>query len=189
MGLVLNNQQTNDAKILYLTDASTWGSDGLPAYTSITAAELEIYYKDPDYPDGTAVQTIDVTDIFTGASTAADLIFPVIINSGNIGVADSGVDQLPDGIWVIEYNVTWSGGNDSFDSPLELLLDGVLKADIYSKLATVNYQYLCSNNYYTKPIDDVLLLYCLRQGVLANAYVAQQSNIVDTIETIQLLLE
>lgn len=189
MGLVLTNAQTNDAKILYLTDASTWGSDGLPAYTSVTEASLSIYYKDPDNPTGTTTTVIDVIDIFTSAQSASDLIFPIVISGGSIGTADSGIDQLPDGIWVIQYDIVWPGGSADFDSPLELLLDGIIKSEIYKDLATVNYQYLCSNNYYTKPIDDTLLLYCLRQSILANAYVAQQSNIINAIETIQLLLQ
>ena len=190
MGLALNSQQTNDAKILYLTDASTWGSDGLPAYTDITDAVLTISYKDPDYPAGTDSYIINVFDVFEAASAASDLVFPIIFNTQPaLSISATGINQLPDGVWSIQYTLTYSGGDITFPSPLEILVNGVIDAEVYKQLSTVLTKYLCSNNYYTKQIDDINLLFALNEGMKANAYVAQQSAIIKHIDTPERLIQ
>lgn len=183
MGLVLNNQQTNDAKILYLTDESTWDDGDLPVYTAITDAYLDIYYRTPD--GISEIYNINVTNIFTGAASVDDLIFPIT----SIDVGLGGDVVLPDGIWTVAYTVTdgtGTGGDPwSFDSDLELLLDAIIKVEVYRQVSTIVTKYYCSNNYYTKPIDDILLIKGLYDSMLASAYVAKQDEIINILEVLQ----
>ena len=184
MALALTNAQTNDSKILYLTDNSTWGSDGIPALGSVTTAVLQITYKTPDLYDFTTVEEIDVISVFTAAAGSASLlVFPIEFNSvPQLDTDGIGIAQLPDGIWKIQYIIN---GTVDFDSPLDLLLDMTIKTKIYSELAQVPIKYISANNYYTKPIDDVLLLKCMHYGMEANAYVAKQPAILNILETLQ----
>jgi len=185
MSLVLLSTQTKDAKIMYLTDNSIWDDGDLPTWGSITSASLEISYKTPDIPDGTQVYTKDITSIFTGASSQSNLVFPV--TSSDIGLG--GNAQLPDGIYSINYivsNGTGTGGDPwSFDSNLEILNSNIIKAEVYKRVGTIAYQYYCNNNYYTKPIDDDLLLQSLYDSMVANAYVAKQAGILNILEVLQ----
>jgi hypothetical protein len=190
MALILTSTQTNDAKVLYLTDGSSWGSDSVPAYTDVTDAYLTISYKDPDYPTGTTDTIVNIFDVFDNANSASDLIFPIVFNTAPaLSVAGTGVNQLPDGVWSIQYTIEYVGGPKSFDSPLEILVNGVIDAEVYKQLSTVLTKYLCSNNYYTKQIDDINLLFALNEGMKANAYVAQQSSIIKHIDTLERLIQ
>lgn len=181
MSLKLNNTQTNDAKILYLIDASTWADGDLPPWQNITNAILTISYKTPEIPDGTEDYFTDVTAVFTNATTQDDLVFT--ITSVNIGLG--GDVQLPDGIYSINYQVSDGNQTWQFDSRLELLLDAVIKFEVYKRVATTPAKYICANNYYTKPIDDNLLIQSLYDSLQANAYVAKQDGILAILETLQ----
>lgn len=181
MGLILDDNQTNDAKILYLTDQSTWDDGTLPPWQNITSAELIISYKTPEIPDGTIDYSKDITSIFTGASSQNDLVFSV--TSVDIGLG--GNQQLPDGIYSINYIVSDGVDTWQFDSRLELLLDVIIKFEVYTIVGSTPAKYVCSNNYYTKPIDDNLLIQSLYDGMQANAYVARQDEILKILEDLQ----
>lgn len=194
MGLILSSLQTTDAKLLYLTDASTWGSDGLPTFAALKAdlvsAVLRISYKTPDIPDGTDVVIIDISAIWTSASTEDDLIykikFPIPTSIDGTEVGDQ---ELPDGIWSINYILTDSSQTYQFSSNLELLLDNVIKVKVFNNTATIPTKYFSNNNYYTKEIDDALLIDSLYYSMNANAYVAQQSQILTVLEILQRQLD
>lgn len=186
MGLVLNNEQTNDAKILYLTDASTWGSDGIPVFATFKAdmvsAYITIKYKTPANTDWTIVATnFDISGIITAATTVADLIYPLTSVEAGLG-SDL---ALSDGIWSIGYYLTDSGDIYSFDTDLELLLANVIKAEVYKQVGSIASKYYCANNYYTKPIDDILLIKSLYDSMIASAYVAKQPEILNILEVLQ----
>lgn len=181
MSLDLLNDQSNDARILYLTDNSTWDDGDLPAWGTITSASLEISYKTPDIPDGTNDYTKDITDIFTGASSQSDLIFQ--ITSIDIGLG--GGLQLPDGIYSVNYIVSNGVDTWQFDARIELLLDAIIKVKVYKIVGSTPAKYICSNNYYTKPIDDNLLIQSLYDSLQANAYIAKQDGILAILETLQ----
>lgn len=183
MGLVLTNTQSNDAKILYLTDQSTWDDGTLADWSTVTAASLSLSYKTPDVPGGTAVYAKDVTSVFTGASTVDDLVFEV--TSTDVGLGSN--VALPDGIWTIGYDVTDANGSHTFESDLEILLDATVKSDVYKKVASISYLYYAANNYYTKQIDDIHLLKALYDSMIASAYVAKQEEILDILDVLQRL--
>lgn len=192
MSLILLNTQTNDAKVLYLTDASTWGlgDPALPAYTAVSSASLSIYYKTPDYPDGTTPVTIDIISVFNAALSASDLIFPIVMGSVPALDADAvGINEFADGIYIISYTVSDGVSTWTFDSALELLVDGVIKVEIYRQLGQIPLKYVASNNYYTKPMDDILLLKCLHYSMEADAYVAKKEQLLETLDTLQRLTE
>ena len=186
MALSLISEQTNDAKILYLTDDSTWGSDGIPALASVTSAKIQLWSRLPDEDEFTEYDEIDVMSIFTVASGDSSLlIFPLVFNSSpSLDDTPVGISVFSDGIWKIQYTI-----NDSvtFDSPLELMLDQVIKFEIYKKLSQLPLKYLAANNYYTKPMDDVLLQKSLHWAMEAMAYVAKQDEILETLDTLERL--
>lgn len=184
MGLALENSQTNDALTLTLTDASTWGVD-LPAYTTVTSAILTLTYKTPSNTSGSTTYTKNVTSIFTGASSTSDLVFP--ITSVDVGLG--GGVQLPDGIWTVTYTVIANSTTYTFDSDLELLLDAIIKAEVYKKVATMSSLYFANNNYFVKPIDDILLLNSLYEAMLKSAYVAKQTEILNILDVLQRLIK
>lgn len=194
MGLVLSSLQTNDAKLLYLTDASTWGSDGIPAFATLKAdlqsAILQISYKTPDEPDGTDVVDVDISAIWSAATSENDLIyiikFPI---PASIDGSEVGDEELPDGIWSINYVLTDSSDTYQFPSNLELLLDNVIKVKVYNNTASIPTKYFSSNNYYTKEIDDALLIDGLYYSMNANAYVAQQTQILNVLDILQRQLD
>jgi len=188
MALTLTNSQTNDSKILYLTDGSTWGSDSVPALASVVSASLSISYKTPDLTDYTDPIVIDVISIFTAAAGDASLlIFPLVFGSEpSLDASAVGINEFPDGIWKIEYTIS-DGSEISIN--IELLLDMQIKNVIYSKLASVPVKYLSANNYYTKPIDDILLEKCLYDSMTADAYVAKKDEILNTLEVLQRLTQ
>lgn len=183
MSLKLLNEQSNDAKILLLTDDSTWGTAPLPAVSTITSVQLQIWYKtvnDQDYQDDP--YTIDYT--FT-TPTQSELVFS--ITSDLIGL---GTDQvLTDGVYKIQYIASDGTGIDpdpwDFDSALELLLDANIRNEVDKKVGKIPFLYYANNNYYTKTIDDALLSQSLYDGMNANAYVAQQDGILTVLETLQ----
>lgn len=181
MSLKLNNTQTNDAKILYLIDASTWDDGDLPDWTAITSASLEISYKSTDMPEGTEFYTKDIIDVFNAAASQSDLVYSVT----SVDVGLGGDARLPDGIYNIDYIVSDGTSTWQFDSDLELLLDAQIKFEVYKRVATTPIKYICANNYYTKPIDDNLLIQSLYDSLQANAYVAKQDGILAILETLQ----
>lgn len=185
MGLALNDSQSNDAKILKLIDQSIWDDGTLPAWNTITSAILTISYKTPEIPDGTDDSLKDVTSVFTAATTQDDLVFS--ITSSDLGLG--GDVKLPDGIYSINYTVSDGTGLNgdpwSFDSRLETLLDAIIKFDVYRIVGSTPAKYICANNYYTKPIDDNLLIQSLYDAMQANAYVAKQDGILKVLETLQ----
>ena len=188
MALGLINAQTNDARLLYLTDNSTWGSDGVPALGSVTSAVLQISYRDTTLDNFTTPIEIDVLSIFTAANGDTSLlVFPIEFNSApSLDDDGVGINALPDGIWKIQYIIN---GTIEFPSTLELLLDMNIKTVIYRNLSTVPVKYLCANNYYTKPIDDILLEKSLHYAMEANAYVAKQSEILNILDTLERLTQ
>lgn len=188
MRLALNNSQTNDAKILYLTDNSTWGSDSVPALAAVTSASIQLWKKEPDDDDFVEYTAIDVLEVFTtAAGDSSLLIFPIVFNSGvSLDVDAVGISQFPDGIWKVQYTINESV---TFDSVLELMLDQIIKFKIYKELGQIPLKYLASNNYYTKPMDDVLLQKCLHYSMEASAYVAKQDEILNTLDTLQRLTQ
>jgi len=182
MGLILNNEQTNDGKILYLTDQSTWNDGDLPAYTTIDSAILSISYKTPDY--SIVEVDIDVTSVFTNAASVDDLVFRITMED----LGGNANDPLPDGLYFIQYKVSNNGGTTypwSFDDYLKLLLDALIHGIVYEKLSTIAYKYMCANNYYTKPIDDIILLNALYESMLASAYVSKQEEILNLLDVLQ----
>lgn len=185
MGLKLLNSQTNDAKILYLQDQSTWGDGDLPSFSSITHAQLDISYKTPDIPEGSQVYTADVTNVFNSASSQDDLLFPVTYINQPIVDEAVGVNPLPDGVWIVMYTVSNGVTSWSFDANLELLLDAQIKAEIYKHVGSIAYKYYCSNSYVTKPIEDDLLLKSLYDSMQASAYVAKHEEILKILEVLQ----
>ena len=184
MALVLDNAQTNDAKILYLTDMSTWGTGGVPSLRSVTSAVLTVAYRTSTMESFSDEVTIPVTDVFTAANGDPSLlVFPIVFtNAPALSTSLVKGDALPDGIWKIQYTI-----NDTvtFESPMDLLLDNVIRSIIYKKLATIPMKYLCSNNFYTSKIDDIVTIKALHWSMEAGAYVAQQSNLLDILETLQ----
>ena len=56
---------------------------------------------------------------------------------------------------------------------------------VYEKLSTIAYKYMCANNYYTKPIDDIILLNALYESMLASAYVSKQEEILNLLDVLQ----
>ncbi|GAG13605.1 unnamed protein product, partial [marine sediment metagenome] len=168
-------------KILYLGDESTWDDGDLPPWQDITSATLAISYKTPEIPDGTIDYNKDVIDIFTAATEQSDLVFSVTSVDLELG---SNV-PLPDGIYSIDYTVSDGVGTWSFPSRLELLLDNIIKFEVYRIVGSTPAQYVCANNYYTKPIDDNLLIQSLYDALQANAYVAKQNGILQVLETLQ----
>lgn len=184
MGLGLTNSQTNDAKILYLSDNSTWGSDGVPALGTVTSASLIISYKTPDLDDYTADLVIDITQVFTDAAGDETLlVFPLTFGSQpELNTSPIGVNSFPDGIWKITYEVS---DGTTVSKLVELLLDMQIKTKIYSDLATIDVKYTCANNHYTKPIDDVLLSWVQYLGMGANAYIAKKEEVLNILETLQ----
>jgi len=186
MGLILENSQTNDAKILYLTDESTWGSDGIPDFATFKAdmvsAYITIKYKVSNDDDEVTVSpNYDISGIIGEATTVADLIYPV--TSVTVGL---GTDvALTDGIWAIGYYLTDSGETYQFDADLELLLDATIKAEVYKRVGKIAYQYYCSNNYYTKPIDDDLLIQSLYDAMVSSTYIAKKEEILKILEVLQ----
>lgn len=185
MALSLLNQQTNDGKILYLTDISTWDDGTLPPFSSITSAQLEIFYKTPDIPEGTEVYTFDVINFFNDALEQSDLVFPVTFTNQPIIADDTGINPLPDGIWFIMYTVSDGVETWSFPSNLQILADAQIKAEIYKRVGSIAYKYYCSNNYVTKPIEDDLLLKSLYDAMLTSAYVAKHDEILKILEVLQ----
>lgn len=185
MGLSLLTEQTNDAKILYLTDVSSWNDGDLPSFSSINHAQLDISYKTPEIPEGSVVYTADVTSIFLEASTQSDLVFPITFTTQPIVMDPIGVNPLPDGIWIVMYTVSNGVTSWSFDSNLEILCDAQIQAEIYKRVGQIAYKYYCSNNYVTKPIEDDLLLKSLYDSMQASAYVAKHDEILKILEVLQ----
>jgi len=184
MALILNNSQTNDAITLYLTDTSTWGSDGVPAFLDVDSVALTVQYETPD--GITEAYPFDAQTIFDAAQLAGDetlLIYPITMLSLGIGAA---TDPLPDGIYTINYSVVDNITTTSMDQ-LGILCDAIIKAEVYRRVGSIQYQYYANNNFYTKPIDDVLLLQSLYDSMLASAYVAKQEEIIKVLETLQRL--
>jgi len=185
MSLILLNEQTNDGKILYLTDASTWNDGTIPAFATFQAtmvsANITIKYKTPTNTSWSSIYTYDISSIITAATTVADLIYP--ITSVQIGLGSN--LALPDGIYSIGYNLTDNVTTYSFASELELLLSNIIKAIVYKQVGAIAYKYYCANNYYTKPIDDVLLIKSLYDSMIASAYVAKQPEILNILEVLQ----
>lgn len=181
MSLKLNNTQTNDAKILYLVDASTWANGDLPNWGDIASASLVVSYKTPDILDGTIDYVKDISNVFIAASSQSDLVYTVTSTDLQLG----GDVALPDGIYSINYIVSNGTQTWQFDSKLELLLDAQIKFEVYKRVATIPAKYICSNNYYTKPIDDNLLIQSLYDSLQANAYVAKQDGILAILDTLQ----
>lgn len=186
MGLILDNEQTNDAKILYLTDLSTWGTDGIPDFATfqadIVSAYITIQYKTSNDDDWVVVSpNYDIASIIVAASTVADLIYPV--TGTVVGLGEDA--PLPDGIWAVGYYLTDSSTTYQFDTDLELLLDATIKSEVYKRVGTIAYQYYCNNNYYTKPIDDDLLLQSLYDAMVSSTYVAKKEEILKILEVLQ----
>jgi len=182
MSLVLLNEQSNDGMTLYLTDASTWGSDGIPALLDVDSVELTVQYETPD--GVSTVYDFDAQTILDAAAGDASLlIYPITMSSLGLGVT-----KLPDGIYTINYSVVDDVTTITMDQ-LGLLLDAQIKAEVYRRVGSIQYQYYANNNYYTKPIDDTLLLQSLYDSMLASAYVAKQEEIIKVLETLQRLTD
>ncbi len=184
--LILNSEQSNDGITLYLTDASTWGSDSVPAFADVDSVELTVQYETPDGLSVVYDYTTDAQTIFDAAQLAGDsslLIYPITMVSLGIEAA---TDPLPDGIWTINYSVVDNVTTTTMDE-LGILLDAQIKAEVYRRVGSIQYQYYANNNFYTKPIDDVLLLQSLYDSMLASAYVAKKEEIIKVLETLQRL--
>jgi len=183
MALILTNNQTNDGITLYLSDESIWGSDGLPAFADVTNVALTIAYETPTETVAAMTYTNALT-IFQAAQTAVDeslVVYPITMLSLGIGAAGA---PLPDGIWTVTYSVTSGAGTVVMD-PISLLLDALIKTEVYKKVGAIQYSYYANNNFYTKPIDDTLLIQSLYDSMLANAYVAKQEEILKILEVLQ----
>lgn len=188
MSLILTSSQTNDAKILYLTDASTWGSDSIPELADVVSASLTISYKTTSLDDYTDDVVVDITSIFEDAAGDSSLlIFPLVISDGTITTGDTGVDVFEDGVYDITYTV--SDSTTDYSLVADNYLDKNIKTAIYSELDQVNTKYLCANNYYTKPIDDILLEKSLYDSTISMAYLAKKEELLNVLELLQRLTQ
>jgi hypothetical protein len=191
MALELISSQSNDAKILYLTDNSTWGTDGLPELSEVVSASIQLWKQEPDDDDFVEYDSIVVTSIFTAAAGDSSLlIFPFEFNTTpGLNYSPAGINVFPDGIWKVQYTITDSSESYEFASPAEIMFDQIIKFKIYKDLSQIPLKYLSANNYYTKPMDDVLLEKCLHYSMEASAYVAKQDEILETLDTLQRLTQ
>jgi len=186
MALILNSEETNDGTILYLTDASTWGSDSVPAFADVDSVALTVQYETPD--GVSVVYNFDAQTIFTTAQGLADpslLIYPITMVSLGIGAA---TDPLPDGIYTINYSVVDNAVTTDMDQ-IGILCDALIKTEVYRIVGDIQYQYYANNNYYTKQIDDALLIQSLYDSMQASAWVAKQEEIIKVLETLQRLTQ
>ena len=192
MSLDLSTTQTNDAKILYLTDVTTtWGTDPSYDWTAVTAASLTITYnttnnKDFGNPIGDPGIVVDITSIFDAAIISGlqtDLVFTIDSDSLNLG-SDA---VLPDGIYRVTYEVT--NGATSFNLTIDIKLDQNIKNGLYTKFASLPLMEFCNCKNMTKNVDDLVLSLGLLWSTDIAATVARKANILDTFESLERLVD
>ena len=195
MGLKLDQKQSNDGKIFYLIDESTWGDGTLPSFQDMvancTAANLRIKYATQDElnSDGTIDYIdnggngflVDITSIIQNATTQYDLVYQVISTDLSLG---SNI-PLYDGVYLVMYTITSDGVTYEFETDLEVLLDALIKSEVYKRVSMIDYRYLCSNNYFTKDIDDTILIKALYDSMISSAYVARKEEILKLLDVLQ----
>src|SRR6056297_3119679 len=105
MALALSFEQTDDGKILKVTDNSSTWDDTLPAIADVTSAKLTIDYNDTSYTinlmydaDNDSDSSNDWENSFgSGTATTDNLVWEVTTDM----IDSSWDDVFPDGVYTI----------------------------------------------------------------------------------------
>jgi hypothetical protein len=198
MGFVLafTLAESGDAKTLTVTDSTGTGSTGWgganPAVSSIDSSSnkltLDIIITTSDGVETTYDQ-IDLHTEFLSHShgDVTDLVFPITCANLKVSAAPIGTaeDQLPDGLYDIEYS--WSGtGANSIESVA--LIDGVIKKNLYELIRTIPTKYE-SQDCYDKDILDIIFAKGYYDALVATATVGREDDVINQLVVLERLLE
>ena len=181
--LKLSSSQSCDCKTLTLTDATGvynvttnptgWGTPNI-AFGDVLCAYLKVFL-----PDHVTYYYVDVTSIFTGATTVADLIFT--LDMGDLGGAAG--DKFDDGCYDVVYKVGTTADNPTLgDCSNGTLATSTVYIPIYcqvqcciiSKFSLVPNYYCCDtcdNDYVEYVFDLWLMLKALQNANVTVSYV------------------
>lgn len=191
--------ERNDSKLITFTDTSTgWGTNSDPNYTSIRSLASNTYALTMDIVINTTsgITTCDTIDLYTIAATTpfaaqSDLVFPIDstilkVNGNALGTSNF---QLYDGIWDVTYKVlhfTGSAWTTLRTFTQSILVYGKSKTAVYDRLRLVPDLHEIGNSY--REIQETLFYYTYLQAIEKSAFLAQKSQLLTMLETLERLL-
>lgn len=211
LDLSMTYVQSNDATYLTLTDTtgdydavdndSGWGAPNedyadIVVSTDTTTASSYHLLLDVTVLDSTntstSYDTINLYDLNGGAFAAAsDLtwtITPAILISGGDAMGEV-TDRLVDGLYTIKYYLVDNDDHTSVVDSLQqdVLIDGDVRADVYSALREIGRQYDDEVNDESREIMEALLKYSYLLGINAATTVSNRDDIIHMLYTLKKL--
>jgi hypothetical protein len=191
--LAFSVAEQGDAKLITVTDTTGtdtggWGDGGNPELTDIADGSLLLTFTITT-SDGVAVtyDAIDLHPLLAAHATTADLVFDIdcsmLIDPDDspLGTNDT---QFPDGLYAITYDWTGTGPTHTHAT---VLIDGVVKADIYELLRTIPTRYECEDNHERETLD-IIFIKGYYDALIATALVGREDEIVNQLSVLEKLV-
>jgi hypothetical protein len=163
-------EQSDDGKILVLSDTTDWVSPYSSTDTLVTHVTINMSWN------GTNNSTSVVNDSYTTPTPQTNLVWT--IESGEF---TNGSSAFVDGFYTFEYNATANG--TAYQSEIIVLLDYNSKKYSYDLYMNAPYK-LKDSLYYNKDVERCALSNVLLKGMQYNAAVNQTLRATDILQSI-----
>lgn len=196
--------QQNDAKGLVVTDTTGEGTNGWndgsnPDYTDIVALSgiagtyglyLDITLTQSDGTE-TVFERIDLYTTFGPFTTSDDLVFIIIptmlIVYDDLATAYSDEDQLPDGIYNINYGWVQEDTDEGY-TDYEMLLDGVVRIDTYNVMRLIPITYADSDDMDSREIREALFAWSYLMALKSSAFISKNEELLTQLNQLENIL-
>lgn len=184
---ILSFEQSNNGKVLTITDASKWGEETNPALTDITRVQVAISYDGTTY---TNVIDEDSDDWVGSTPTQDELEWEVDVDTdATFGAAVFGSDDIYyDGIYTLLYTVTVGSGTFS-PTTHNIMLDYNVEKGVADAFKEQPYKFTATNIAYDEDIERNLLLESFLRVEKYSSRCGLTTKANDILETLQDLLE
>lgn len=190
--LDLSYSEQNDNKLLTFTDTSAnWGGVNIDV-TDVTSATLDITITISDGTETTYDQIDLVAEFGDGGAPEFDdqdaMVFEIdcsLLQESGVAIGDDD-DELPDGLWEITYTI--NGGTGATTLTETILVNGVIRAEVYELLRALPTYYNC-DECKSKTILDALYCYGMLNVMNSDAYVARTEELISLLYILERLVD
>jgi len=130
----------------------------------------------------TSYDAIDLHDTFLteGHDEVSDLVFnlncSMLIDSNDTALGTD-EDEFPDGLYDITYTSTYA---PETETEAVVLIDGLVKADVYELLRTIPTKYECDDPH-DRDVLDIIFIKGYYDSMIATAIVGREAQIIDQL--------
>lgn len=194
--LSLSFQERNDNTAIIVTDTSGvtpvstgWGGSNI-SYTDIDNATysltLDVMVTTSDFVE-TIYDTIDLYDLAGPFAAYDDLTFTIdstVLKVAGIAIGTED-DVLTDGVWKFNYTVTTLPNTTYSTTETEVLIDGVIKSEVYDMIRTIPTAYECLHDEIPREIKEAMHAYSYLMAMESSAFTARLEELLNQLNVLE----